>query len=37
MKACGLQDRQELKPDAGFFKNYAESELQLAGFVFLEQ
>lgn len=37
MKACGLQDRQEFKLDAVLFKNYAESELRLAGFVFPEQ
>lgn len=37
MKACELQDRQEFKVDAVFFKNYAESELQLAGFIFPEQ
>lgn len=36
MKACGLQDRQEFKGAAFFFKNYAESELRLAGFVFPE-
>lgn len=31
------QDRQEFKLDAVFFRNYAESELLLAGFVFPEQ